>query len=93
MKVTQLKKIVDLWYVDSFDYKFAIITKVDLFKDYINIIHVDEASLRFAIHYSKSQRKRNELSIDISYYAKFNMWGLKLISIVFIHLRQKKKTG
>jgi hypothetical protein len=58
-----------------------------LFKDYINIIHVDEASLRFAIHYSESQRKSDELSIDISYYAKFNMWGLKLVSIVFIHLR------
>jgi hypothetical protein len=50
------KKIIDLNYVDHFDYKFIIITKIDVFKSYMDTTHIHEASLRFAISYSRSQR-------------------------------------
>ncbi|CAK7348263.1 unnamed protein product [Dovyalis caffra] len=92
VEAAQQKKIVDLGYVDPFDYKLAIITKADLFKDYMDETHIDEASLRFAIHYSTSQWKRNELPIDVS-YAKFYSRGLKLISRIVIHLKRRKKGG
>lgn len=59
MEGVQQKKIVDLFYVDPFFYKFSIITNVDLFKGYMNTIYVNETSLRFAIHYSRSYWKRN----------------------------------
>jgi len=42
-------------YIDPFDYTFYIITKINLFKDYMDIRHVDEVSLKFVIHYSRSQ--------------------------------------
>ena len=51
MKGARPKKIVD-----PFDYKLIIIiTKIDLFKGYIDTTHVDEASLWFAIHCFRSQ--------------------------------------
>lgn len=51
-KVLNKKKIIDLDCIVSFDYKFTIITKIGLFKDYIDATHVDEGNLRFSIHYS-----------------------------------------
>lgn len=44
------RTIVDLGYVDSFDYKFLIITKINLFKGYTIITHVDNADLIYATH-------------------------------------------
>jgi hypothetical protein len=62
-KGNQQKKIVNLSYVDIFNYKFIIIIiKVDMFKR----SHVNEKYLRFAIHYFGSWLKRNTLSIDVS---------------------------
>lgn len=43
---------IDLNHVDPFDYKFIVITKISMSKDYMNTTYVDEASLKFAIHYS-----------------------------------------
>ena len=40
--------------------------------------YIDEVSLRFAIYYSRSQWKRNNLSIVVS-YTIFKMKGLKLM--------------
>jgi hypothetical protein len=34
--------VVDLGYVDSFNYKFSIITSVGLFKDYMDTTHVNK---------------------------------------------------
>jgi hypothetical protein len=62
-KSNQQKKIVNLSYVDIFDYKFIIIIKIDMFKR----SHVNEKYLRFVIHYFESRLKRNHLSIDVSY--------------------------
>jgi len=50
-----------LGYVNHFEYKSIIITKIDLFKSYIDTTHVIEASLRLAIHYSRNQLKRNNV--------------------------------
>jgi hypothetical protein len=44
MKVAQQKKYNDLNYVGSFDYTFDIITKVELYKGYMDTTHTDEAS-------------------------------------------------
>lgn len=77
-------------YIDPFDYTFYIITKINLFKDYIDIRHVDEVSLKFVIHYSRSQWKKKNLLIDVS-YMKYNMKGLKLIARIVIYLRRIKK--
>jgi len=52
--------------------------------------NVNEASLKFTIHYSISQLKRNNLSIIVS-YINFNMKGLYLISKIIIYLKQRKK--
>ena len=62
-KGNQKRKIVNLSYVDIFDYKFIIFIKVDMFKR----LHVDEKCLRFVIHYFESRLKRNHLSINVSY--------------------------
>lgn len=40
MEAAQQKKIVDLGNVDTFDYKFAIITMANLFRDDMNTTHV-----------------------------------------------------
>jgi len=55
MKGAQQKEIISLVYIDHFNFKFTIIINVYLFKDHIDITHIDEASLRFTIHYSKTQ--------------------------------------
>ena len=55
MKDAPQKKIIGLVYIDHFNYNFTIIINVYLFKDHIDTTHIDEASLRFAIHYSKTQ--------------------------------------
>ncbi|CAK7330377.1 unnamed protein product [Dovyalis caffra] len=86
MRVAQQKKFVDLGYVGPFDYKSATFTNVEVFKDYMDTTHVDEGSLSFAAHYSKSQWKRNKLLIDV-FYAKFNMEELMLISRIVIHVK------
>jgi hypothetical protein len=92
MKGAQQIFFIDKCYDDPFNYKFTIITKVNLFNGYVDITHVDETSLRFAIHYFRSQWKISHLSIDVS-YAKFNMKELKFISKIVIHLKQMKKRG
>ena len=97
----QQKKIVDLGYVDFFDNKFffyewdnkfIIITNVYLFNGYMDTTYIDEASLRFPIHYARSKYKRNYLSIDVSYIT-FNVKGLKLISKIFMYMKRRKKNG
>jgi hypothetical protein len=35
-------------------------------KDYMDITHIDEASLRFIIYYSRSQWKQNDFLIIVS---------------------------
>jgi hypothetical protein len=40
MKAAQQKKFFDLGYVETFDYKFAIITMANLFRDDMNTTHV-----------------------------------------------------
>jgi hypothetical protein len=85
--VLSKKNIINIGYDDPFNYKFTIITKVNLFKGFVDITHVDEISLRFLIH---CFRKRSHLSIDVS-YAKFNVKELKLIYKIVIHLKQIKK--
>jgi hypothetical protein len=55
MKGAQQIFFIDICYDDPFNYKFTIITKVNLFNGYVDITHVDETSLRFAIHYFRSQ--------------------------------------
>jgi hypothetical protein len=82
----------NLSYVDPFDYKLTIIKNVYLFKVYIDTTYDDEGSLRFVIHYSKSQCKRYYLSIDI-FYVKSNMKELKLISKIIVHPKKRKKIG
>jgi hypothetical protein len=79
----------NLSYVDPFDYKLTIIKNVYLFKVYIDTTYDDEGSLRFVIHYSKSQCKRYYLSIDI-FYVKSNMKELKLISKIIVHPKKKE---
>ena len=49
------KKNVNLGYVDHFDYKLVVITKINMFKSYMDTTYIDEASLRFQIYYSKIQ--------------------------------------
>jgi hypothetical protein len=83
MEYAQQNKIIDLNYVDYFDYKFIIVLKVDVFKSYVNITHIDEASLMFEIYYSKSQWKRNNLLIVIS-HTNFKMRGLELLFKIVI---------
>lgn len=61
------KKKINLKEVDHFDYKFTIFTKINLLKDYMITTYVDETSLRFAIYYSRSQIKRNNLSNGFLY--------------------------
>lgn len=51
----QQKKVINLVHVDHVNYKFTIITKIYLFKNYMDIMYVDETCLMFAIYYSKSQ--------------------------------------
>jgi hypothetical protein len=41
-KVLDKKKNIDLCYVDYFDYKFTVITKVDFFEDIMDTTHVDK---------------------------------------------------
>jgi hypothetical protein len=55
IKGAQQKKIIGLVYIDHFNYKFTIVINVYLFKDHIDTTNINEASLRFAIHYSKIQ--------------------------------------
>jgi hypothetical protein len=55
MEGAHQKKIIDL-NIDPFDYKFILITKVSMFKDYMDITYVDEASLKFIIQYSKKKK-------------------------------------
>lgn len=38
------KKKIDLCYADPFFYKFSIITKIDLFKGYMDTSFVDEGT-------------------------------------------------
>ena len=65
-KVLDKRKIFDLCYVDYFDYKFTVITKVDLFEDIMDTTHVDKKSFMCTSHYFKIQLKINNLSIIIS---------------------------
>ena len=39
MEDAHQKKIIDLNYVDHFDYKFIIITKINVFKSYMDTTH------------------------------------------------------
>jgi hypothetical protein len=59
--------LIDLNYVDHFDYKVNFITKLDVFKSYINTAYIDEISLKFAICYSREQCKKNNMSIVVFY--------------------------
>jgi ABC-type antimicrobial peptide transport system permease subunit len=54
MKGAHQKKIISLVYIDHFNFKFTIIIDVYLFKNHIDTTHIDEVSLRFTIHYSKT---------------------------------------
>lgn len=45
-------------YVDNSYCKFTSITSINVFSDYVDTIHIDEPSLRFAFYYSKNQWKR-----------------------------------
>jgi hypothetical protein len=56
--VLNKKKIIDLNYADTFDYKFVIIKNVNVFKGYMNTTHIHKAGLMFAIYYSRSQWNR-----------------------------------
>ena len=58
-------KIIHLDYIDFFYYKLFIIKNIDFFKSYIDKTHVEEASLKFTIHYFIIQIKKNKLSINI----------------------------
>jgi hypothetical protein len=42
MKSAQQKKIIDLNYVDHFDYKVKVITKIDVLKGYTDITHISK---------------------------------------------------
>jgi hypothetical protein len=57
------KTIIDLDYIDPFDYKFTIIKKVDVFKDYVDTTFIDVLSLRFASHYFRSQWNMNNFQL------------------------------
>jgi peptidoglycan/xylan/chitin deacetylase (PgdA/CDA1 family) len=87
MEGAHQKKIIDL-NIDPFDYKFIVITKVSMFKDYMDITYVDEASLKFIIQYSKKQI--NNLSIVV-FYGNFNMKRLKFIYKIVINLKRRNK--
>jgi hypothetical protein len=57
MKNAQQKQIIDLNYVDHFDYKVKFITKTDVLKGYMDITIV----LMFKIViYQKKKKKRGE---------------------------------
>jgi len=84
------KKNIDLCYVDYFDYKFTVITKVDLFEDIMDTTHVDKKSFMFTSHYFKIQLKINNLSIIIS-CVDFNREWLKFIFKININLNWRKK--
>lgn len=83
-------KIIKLNYIDHFDSKFKIIIKVDLFKSCMDITRIDETSLRFAIDYSISKWKWNNLWI-IVFYINFKMKWLKLLYKTIIHPKWRKK--
>jgi len=54
MKDVQQNKSIDLNYIDPFDYKFTIMIKLYVFKGYVDITNIVEASLKFRIHYLRS---------------------------------------
>jgi hypothetical protein len=90
--LNKTKKNIDLNYVDFFYYKFIVITKVYFFQGNVNTTHINETSLLFAIYYSKSQWKRNNLLILVS-YTKSKTKGLNLISKIVINPKWRKKRG
>ena len=90
MEGARQKKNIDLCYVDYFDYKFTVITKVDLFEDIMDTTHVDKKSFMFTSHYFKIQLKINNLSIIIS-CVDFNREWLKFIFKININLNWGKK--
>ena len=71
------QKIIDLNYDDPPDYKVNVITKIEMLKGYIDITHIDEVSLRFAIYYSRNPCNINNMSIVV-FYTNFKIKGLKV---------------
>jgi hypothetical protein len=81
---------IDLNHADPFDYKFDVITKIDIFEVYMNITQIHEVGLRFAIYYSKSHWKRNSFLIVIS-CINVKIKGLELMSKIIIYLKRRRK--
>ena len=63
---TRQKKIIDLGYLDTLDYKFTIIIMVYLFKDYIDISRVNKRLklIYKTIIYLQLRKKKELKSLD-----------------------------
>jgi hypothetical protein len=59
-----------LGYIDTFDYEFITIIKINLFKNYKDIIYIYETGLKFAVYYPGNKWNKNNLSI-IVFLCKF----------------------
>ena len=84
--------LIGLNYVDHFNYKVNFITKLNMFKSYINTVYIDEISLKFAICNSRGQCKKNNMSIVVFYIWSWSdlSWCLKLL---YSWSEEKKGTG
>jgi hypothetical protein len=61
-----------------------VILEVYVLRGYVDIKHTDEESSKFAIYYSKSQLKQNNLLIVVC-YINYKIKGPKLMFKVVIH--------
>jgi hypothetical protein len=61
-----------------------MILEVYVLRGYVDIKHIDEESSRFAIYYSISQLKRNNLVIVVC-YINYKIKGQKLMFKIVTH--------
>lgn len=84
-----IKKNIDLDYVGPFDYKFIVITKIDILR-VIWIQHIYKVSLRFVIYYLRNQWKKNNQS-TVFCCKTFQIKILRLMPKITIYLKKKEE--
>jgi hypothetical protein len=85
MKSAQQKKIIDLNYVDHFDYKVKVITKIDVLKGYTDITHISKFKVWNLLLW-----KRINISIVV-FYTNFKMKKLKLMFKIVFYQKKRRK--
>jgi hypothetical protein len=85
MKNTQQKKIIYLNYVDHFDYKVKVITKIDVLKGYMDITHISKFKVWNLLLW-----KRINTSIVV-FYTNFKMKKLKLMFKIVLYKKEEEK--